>query len=93
MKSRAIKTLPVAVVALAFVTAVLDIGLETSVQAQTAVPADSASMAKPPVTHSAPNAGGARAYNPDNMPTKRPALPPDSSCMLRNNPASDAIAK
>jgi hypothetical protein len=28
-----------------------------------------------------------------NMPTKRPALPPNSDRMLHNNPASDAIAK
>jgi hypothetical protein len=93
MKSRAIKTLPGTVVVLTFVTAVLGIGLETSSQAQTAGSADSASMAKPPVTPSAPNANGARTYNPDNMPTKRPALPPNSNRMLRNNPVSDAIAK
>jgi len=93
MKTRAIKTLPGTVIALAFVTAVPGIGLETSAQAQTAAPAGSASMAKPPVAPSSPNANGARAYNPDNMPTKRPALPPNSSRMLHNNPASDAIAK
>jgi len=93
MKFRAIKTLPGTVVAFAFLIAVPGIGLETSAQAQSAVPADSASMAKPPVKPGAPNAKGARAYNPDNMPTKRPALPPNSSRMLRNNPASDAIAK
>ena len=93
MKSRATKKLPGAVLAFAFMTAGLGSGLETSAQAQTAAPADSASMAKPPVTPSAPNASGPRAYNPDNMPTKRPALPPNSSRMLRNNPASDAIAK
>jgi len=93
MKSRAIKTLPGTVAALAFATAVFGIGLETSAQAQTAAPADSASMAKPPITPGAPNAGGAHASNPDNMPTKRPALPPNSNRMLRNNPASDAIAK
>jgi len=93
MKSRAIKTLLGTVVAFAFLKAVPGIELETSAQAQTAVPADSASMAKPPIQPGAPNANGARAYNPDNMPTKRPALPPNSSRMLRNNPASDAIAK
>lgn len=93
MKSRAIKTLPGTVVAFAFLTAVPSIGLETSAQAQSAEPSDSASMAKPPITPGAANANGARAYNPDNMPTKRPALPPNSSRMLRNNPASDAIAK
>jgi guanyl-specific ribonuclease Sa len=93
MKSRAIETLPGTVVALAFVTAVLGIGMETSTQAQTAAPADSASMVKPPITPSAPNAAAPRADNRDNMPTKRPALPPNSNRMLRNNPASDAIAK
>ncbi|WP_213764046.1 hypothetical protein [Caballeronia sp. dw_19] len=93
MKSCAIKTLPGTIVALVFVTAVLGIGLETNAEAQTAAPADSASMVKPPVTPSAPNATIPRAANPDNMPTKRPALPPNSNRMLRNNPASDAIAK
>jgi len=93
MTYRAIKTLPCTVVALAFVTA--GIGIGTNVQAQTAAPAHSASMAKPPVkpSASAPNANGARVYNLDNMPTKRPALPPNSERMLHNNPASDAIAK
>jgi hypothetical protein len=86
MESRAIKTLPGTVVALAFLIAGTATG--TSVQAQSAHPADSASMAKPPVDPS-----GARAYNPDNMPTKRPALPRNSERMLHNNPASDAIAK
>jgi guanyl-specific ribonuclease Sa len=93
MISRAIKTLPGTVVVFTFVTAVLGIGLETSAQAQSAGSADSASMAKPPVAPTVPNANGARTYNPDNMPTKRPALPPNSNRMLHNNPASDAIAK
>ncbi|WP_158935366.1 hypothetical protein [Burkholderia sp. S171] len=93
MKPRAIETLAGTVIALAFVTALLGIGLETRAQAQTAAPAESGSMVKPPVSPSAPDAGGARAANPDNMPTKRPALPPNSNRMLRNNPASDAIAK
>jgi hypothetical protein len=93
MKSHAIKTLPGTVVTFAFVTAALGIGLETSAQAQTAAAADAASMAKPPVTPGVPNAAGPRADNPDNMPTKRPALPPNSDRMLHNNPASDAIAK
>lgn len=66
----------------------------TCVQAQSAKPADSASMVKPPpATSDAPGAGGARPSNPDNMPTKRPALPANSDRMLHNNPASDAIAK
>ncbi|MDB5789604.1 hypothetical protein [Caballeronia mineralivorans] len=93
MKSRASKALLGAVVALAFLTAGIVIGIGTSVQAQTAPPPGSASMAKPPVAPSAPNANGARSYNPDNMPTKRPALPPNSDRMLHNNLASDAIAK
>jgi hypothetical protein len=97
MKSHAIKSLPGSVVTLAFVTAVLGIGLatglETSAQAQTAATADSASMVKPPVTSGVPNAAAPRAGNPDNMPTKRPVLPPNSDRMLHNNPASDAIAK
>ncbi len=91
MESRAIKTLLASVVALTCLMA--GIGTGTSVQAQSAHPADSSSMAKPPVDPSAPNANGARAYNPDNMPTKRPALPRNSERMLHNNPASDAIAK
>jgi hypothetical protein len=91
MESRAIKSLPGTVAALIFLMA--GIGIGTSVQAQSAHPADSASMAKPPVDPSAPNASGARTYNPDNMPTKRPALPRNSERMLHNNPASDAIAK
>lgn len=91
MRPRALKTLPGTVVALTFLTA--SIGIGPSVQAQRAHPADPASMAKPPVAPSAPNASGARTYNPDNMPTKRPALPPNSNRMLHNNPASDAIAK
>jgi hypothetical protein len=93
MKSHAIKTLPGTVVIFALLTAAPSIGFETSAQAQTATAADSASMAKPPVIPSAPNATGPRADNPDNMPTKRPALPPNSDRMLHNNPASDAIAK
>lgn len=91
MRHRALKTLPGRVVVFAFLTA--GIGTGTGVQAQTTHPADSASMAKPPVVPGAPNASGARTYNPDNMPTKRPALPPNSNRMLHNNPASDAIAK
>jgi hypothetical protein len=93
MKSRAIKLLSGSVVTVAIVTAALGIGLETSAQAQTSAPADSASMAKPPIAPSVPNAAGPRANNPDNMPTKRPTLPPNSDRMLHNNPASDAIAK
>jgi hypothetical protein len=93
MKSRPIRKLPICLVTLAFVAAGIGMGMETGVQAQTAAPADSASMARPPVTPSAPNTSGPRAYNPDNMPTKRPALPPDTNRMLRNNPVSDAIAK
>jgi hypothetical protein len=93
MKTHAIKTLPGTVVICALVAAAPGIGLETSAQAQTAMAADSASMAKPPVSPSVPNATGPRADNPDNMPTKRPALPPNSDRMLHNNPASDAIAK
>ena len=91
MKTHAFKTLPGTVIALTFLVA--GIGTGTSVQAQSARPADSASMAKPPVAPSTPNANGGRPYNPDNMPTKRPALPPNSNRMLHNNPASDAIAK
>jgi hypothetical protein len=64
--------------------------LNENVYAQTAQPADAASMVKPPV---APSASGARAYNPDNMPVKRPSTPPNSDRMLHNSPASDAIAK
>jgi hypothetical protein len=93
MKSRASKALLGAVLALAFLTAGIVIGIGTSVQAQTAPPPGSASMANPPVASSAPNANGARSYNLDNMPTKRPALPPNSDRMLHNSPASDAIAK
>ncbi|WP_075645444.1 hypothetical protein [Caballeronia mineralivorans] len=93
MNFRAIKALPGTVVALALLTAGIGIGTGTSAQAQTAAPARSSSMAKPPVAPSAANANGARMYNPDNMPTKRPALPPNSGRMLHNNPASDAIAK
>jgi hypothetical protein len=93
MNFRAIKALPGTVVALACLTAGIGIGMGTSAQAQSAAPAGSASMAKPPVAPSAPNANGAHMYNPDNMPTKRPALPPNSERMLHNNPASDAIAK
>ena len=63
---------------------------QVQAQAQTAKPDDSASMVKPP---SSPDAGNARPDNPDNMPTKRPALPANSNRMLHNNPASDAIAK
>ncbi len=93
MNFRAIKALSGTVVALALLTAGIGIEIGTSAQAQTAAPAASASMAKPPVAPNAPNANGARMYNPDNMPTKRPALPPNSDPMLHNNPASDAIAK
>ena len=56
-------------------------------------------MVKPPPAPGAsdapkaPNASGSRAYNPDNMPMKRPALPANGDRMLHNNPASDAIAK
>jgi hypothetical protein len=93
MNFRAIKALPGTVVALALLTTGIGTGIGTSAHAQTAAPAGSASMAKPPVAPSAPNANGARMYNPDNMPTKRAALPPNSDRMLHNNPASDAIAK
>jgi hypothetical protein len=93
MNSRAIKQLRSSVVAIAFVTAGIGITMDTNAQAQTAAPADSASMAKPPVAPSAPNASGPRTYNPDNMPTKRPTLPPNSNRMLHNNPVSDALAK
>jgi hypothetical protein len=64
--------------------------LGVNVSAQTARPADAASMVKPPVSPSAPDA---RAYNPDNMPVKRPSTPPNADRMLHNSPASDAIAK
>jgi hypothetical protein len=47
-------------------------------------------MVKPP---SAPDASGARAGNPDNMPVKRPKTPPNGYRMLHDSPASDAIAK
>ena len=93
MNFRAIKALRATVVALALLMAGIGIGIGTRAQAQTAAPAGSASMAKPPAAPSAPNANGARMYNPDNMPTKRPALPPNSNRMLHNNPASDALAK
>lgn len=92
MKSRAIKKLRGAVVALALVSGGIGIGMATNAHAQIAAPADTASMVKP-VAPSAPNASDSHAYNPDNMPTKRPALPPNSNRMLHNNPASDAIAK
>jgi hypothetical protein len=97
MKFRALGTLPGIVVAAALL--IPSLGALTSVRAQTARPADSASMVKPPGTPGTPdaakppNASGSRAYNPDNMPTKRPALPANSNRMLHNNPASDAIAK
>lgn len=93
MKSRPNKTPSCIVAAFAVAITALGIGMETSVQAQTANADDTASMVKPPVAPSAPNAAGPRADNPDNMPTKRPALPPNSDRMLHNNPASDAIAK
>jgi hypothetical protein len=67
--------------------------LNANVYAQTAQPADAASMVKPPVAPNAPNASDGRAYNPDNMPVKRPSTPPNSDRMLHNSPASDAIAK
>jgi hypothetical protein len=62
-------------------------GSITGAHAQTAHPADSASMVKPP------DASGAQARSPDNMPIKRPNLPPNANKMLHNSPASDAIAK
>ena len=93
MNSRAIKKLRSAVVAFAFVSGAISIGMATNAHAQSAAPADTASMVKPPAAPSAPDASGPHAYNPDNMPTKRPALPPNSNRMLHNNPASDAIAK
>ena len=93
MNSRAIKKLRSAVVAFAFVSGTIGVGMATNAHAQTAAPADTSSMVKPPVASSAPNASDSHAYNPDNMPTKRPALPPNSNRMLHNNPASDAIAK
>jgi hypothetical protein len=71
----------------------LELTLAINVNAQTAKPADAASMVKPPSAASAPNAAGARADNPDNMPVKRPATPPNADRMLHNSPASDAIAK
>lgn len=64
--------------------------LTTAAQAETAKPADAASMVKPPSTS---DSGNAHRNNPDNMPTRRPALPANSDRMLHNNPASDAIAK
>jgi|GEM_PF-1165563 len=83
MNSRAIRTsLGLALAAASILTA--------TAQAQTAKPADAASMVKPPAS---PDAGATHPNNPDNMPTKRPALPANSDRMLHNNPASDAIAK
>ncbi len=82
MKSRAFITSLGLTLAAAFFMA--------AAQAQTTKPADSASMVKPP---SASDSESARPNNPDNMPTKRPALPANSNRMLHNNPASDAIAK
>jgi hypothetical protein len=92
MISRAIKTLPRTFLALLILT----VATVPGANAQTASPSDSASMVKPPRAPNpldAPNAAGAHTYNPDNMPTKRPALPANSNRMLHNNPASDAIAK
>jgi len=66
---------------------------DTNAYAQATRPGDAASMVKPPVSPSAPNAAGARAYNPDNMPVKRPSTPPNADRMLHNSPASDALAK
>jgi len=97
MKSRALGTLSGIVAAAASLIA--GVSAVTTVQAQTARPVDSASMVKPPSAPGAsdapkaPNASGSRAYNPDNMPMKRPALPANGDRMLHNNPASDAIAK
>lgn len=93
MKSRAIKKLRGAVVAFAFVSGAVGIGIAMNAHAQTAAQAVTASMVKPPVVPSAANASGPHASNPDNMPTKRPALPPNSNRMRHNNPANDAIAK
>jgi hypothetical protein len=67
--------------------------LDMNVYAQAARPADPASMVKPPISPSAPAAPNPRAYNPDNMPVKRPSTPPNADRMLHNSPASDAIAK
>ena len=91
MKVHPLQTVPGSRVALAVLTAV--IGLSTDAQAETARPADSASMVKPPPSRSTPKANGASTSNPDNMPTKRPALPRNSDRMLQDSPASDAIAK
>jgi hypothetical protein len=97
MKFRALGTLPGIIVAAALL--IPGLGALTTVRAQTARPADSASMVKPPPTPGAPdapkppNASRSRTYNPDNMPTKRPVLPANGNRMLHNNPASDAIAK
>jgi hypothetical protein len=64
-----------------------------SAYAQTARPADAASMVRPPAVPGTPDASGAQVYNPDNMPVKRPSTPPNAERMLHHNPASDAIAK
>jgi hypothetical protein len=72
------------------IAAALLAGFVGAAHAQTAHPADSASMVRPP---GASDASGAPAHNPDNMPIKRPDLPPNANKMLHNSPASDAIAK
>jgi hypothetical protein len=75
---------------LRIITVALLAGFGAGAHAQTARPADSASMAKPP---GSPDASGTAAHNPDNMPVKRPNMPPNANRMLHNSPASDAIAK
>jgi hypothetical protein len=74
---------------LRIITVALLAGFGAGAHAQTARPADSASMAKMPDA----DASGTATRNPDNMPVKRPNLPPNANRMLHNSPASDAIAK
>ena len=88
MKPHARKHIALTIAALALLS--VNVRFPTDASAQTARPADSASMVKPP---SAPDASGARAGNPDNMPVKRPKTPPNGYRMLHDSPASDAIAK
>ena len=68
----------------------VDVSFPTDASAQTARPANSASMVKTPA---APGASGLLSGNPDNMPVKRPKTPPNGYRMLHDSPASDAIAK
>ncbi|CAH2802067.1 MAG: hypothetical protein CBARDMAM_4483 [uncultured Caballeronia sp.] len=97
MKSRALGTLSLPGIVAAAASLIAGVSAVTTEQAQTARPIDSASMVTPAPGASdspkAPNASGSRAYNPDNMPMKRPALPANGDRMLHNNPASDVIAK